>query len=189
MKRYVVPDLYVEIMLSDRLYDLVGGLNARGQLRVWNNIAKSAMSEELVKHHKRRIPGHFKRGAASKYGYMRRTDKYQQIKFKIWRSETDLVKTGRTRLFITAGRQIRIVGGASSSRTWGAIIGQLVMRLPFPGTRENPLSKGVSINQMKKEITATTDEERSDMQFGFLDRVQQKFAKFEGGQRMFYRSK
>ena len=47
-------------------------LNERSFLRMHNRCAKDALREEGLAHHKQRIPGHFTRAAAGKYGHRRR---------------------------------------------------------------------------------------------------------------------
>lgn len=176
------------IDVSDRMHDLIGGLNERGQLRVWGQILKSALSEVLVEHHRKRIPLHFKRAARQQYRYQERSPKYKAKKWGIFKSQLDLVKSGRTRERIERQRQIRFKGGASSWRTGGATIGQLIMQFPFPVARDNNRPGRVKIEQMKKEITATTDVERGEIEYGLGRRIVAAFNSYGGGQRSFKRS-
>lgn len=128
--------------------------------RLHNAIAKDAVRDTLVKHHRRRIPGHFQRPAHGKYGYAQRSPRYRAAKQKKYGSSIDLVRTGRTKQQMTTQRQITVSGQATA----GTIRGRLTLRFPFPGgslrfkaaagTRQR-----VTIEQMAREIRTITSDE------------------------------
>jgi hypothetical protein len=62
------------------------------------------------------------------------------------------------------------------------------MKLPFPVGRDNKRPGGVTIEEMKKEITATTDVEQAEMTYGLGRRIVDKFNAYKGGQRRFTRA-
>lgn len=125
-------------------------------LRWHNTTVKKLVKEQLTIHERNRIPKHFIHSAHSRYGYAKRTEKYQRWKnrnrgkdiktttftgskrggdyqatYGVGRLASDanlsLVKTGRTRTEIKQGWRIT-VGGSGN-----LIGGKLILRVPIPG--------------------------------------------------------
>ena len=156
--------------------------------RAINQIAKSALSEELVKHHQTRIPKHFEAPAHATYHYMNRGKGYQIYKARKYGKVRDLSKSGLTEQVVERVREIRLRGQLNGGA--GGIEGDLIMHFPFPGGGEET-SRGVTMQEMKDEITATTDEEREDILHGLSDRMGDKLAQYisSGRRQRFYRVK
>ncbi len=147
--------------------------------RLHNKIGKESLRKELVNHQRTRIPGHFQATNRQKYSHMPRKEGYKYKKYRIFRSRTDLVATGRTRDAMTRMYQIRIGGTASGEL---GMTGQLILRFPFTQTQEfrasqkkryskpqelrrNPV--GVTIDQMRKEISTIILAERAEISKSF----------------------
>lgn len=114
-------------------------------------------------HWRKAIPDHFKSGAATKYGYARRSPKYLKQKERLGRGSLPLVFSGRTQSEITGSRTIRATG------TKGAT---LLMRASFPGASGNfRFKRGQIILSFKqreqlarvKEIEAITSDEIAEV--------------------------
>jgi hypothetical protein len=172
-------------------------LKERSFLRLHNRASKDALRAEGVKHHRERLPGHFQRSAAQKYNHARRTTKYMRMKAKRFRSVTDLVKTGATRdAMVKNPPKIRVGGQAADSDSGDARTLRLTLELRFPfgkaaqaavakAIRRGKLQKGhvssshrrgVSIEQMRKEIASITTDEAREIAAGFLKRYGQNLA-------------
>lgn len=85
---------------------------------------REAVRAAAVLHHQRNIPKHFKRGAASTYGYRRRSQDYTKRVRKLYPGWLPLMRSGETAASITGARQVRVTS------TRGAV---LVMRAALPG--------------------------------------------------------
>lgn len=125
-------------------------------VRWHNTVVKELVRNQLTVHREQRIQRHFVHSAHSRYGYAKRTEKYQrwknrnrgrdvkvttfsgskrrgdyQVSYGVGRlaadANLDLVKTGRTRREIRQGATIT-VGGSGNS-----IKGTLRMQVPIPG--------------------------------------------------------
>jgi hypothetical protein len=125
-------------------------------LRWHNTTVKGLVKEQLTIHERNRIPKHFIHSAHSRYGYTKRSDKYQRWKNRnrgkdiktttytgskrrgdyqatygvgklAGDANLDLVKTGKTRTEIKQGWRIT-VGGSGN-----LIGGKLILRVPIPG--------------------------------------------------------
>lgn len=170
-------------------------LRERSFLRIHNRAAKDALRAEAEKHHKERIPGHFTRSAAQKYGHMRRTPRYMRMKARRWGSVTDLVKTGDTKDEMTQNAVIRVGGkAADADGTSGELRVTIELRFPFGRDAQKAVAKairtgklrrghtsgahrsGVTIRQMRKEIASITDAEHTQIARGFLRRYGENLA-------------
>ncbi len=156
--------------------------------RLHARIVRECVREELMAHWRNRIPGHFNRSATQKYRYAPRVTRYRRrgpggqktISYAAWKqqkfgSNSDLVKTGRSRHAMTTQSKITIGGTASiHSRKAPGINGQLRMRFPFPGgtgARRKPNSKdGVDIAQMIREVSIVLPQESREMSESLADR-------------------
>ncbi len=137
--------------------------------RIINKAGKDAMREVLLTHHRERIPEHFKATNRGKYSHRERTARYKAIKMRRFKSRTDLVKTGRTRDRMTSLYQIRIGGSQTGSETKApGLVGRLLMRFPFPESKEASPDK-VNTAQMRREIETITDGERQEIVKQFRD--------------------
>ena len=165
--------------------------------RAHNKAGKEALHKELVLHHATRIPQHFKQAARGKYQYQPRTPGYKAKKKEVFRSITDLVRTGRTARWVRTMHQIRI-GGTIAGRltknpknmtmrvTNPALVGNLIMRFPFPVSRDNSNPRGVTIRQMADEITAVTQAEQAEIVAGFAKTYAAELNKYRGDRKLIY---
>lgn len=135
-----------------------------------NRILKAILRDVLREHWKKRIPEHFRTGARNKYKYARRSSSYKRQKLRRYGSRTDLVKTGRTRASVTGAAQFRMGGGGKRK-----IRATVKWRLPFSGGTgrfRNPGSSQAStIQNIRREITATTEREQAEM----ADEVERRY--------------
>lgn len=74
----------------------------RLMLRAHNRALRAAYRVAAEYHRDRHIRRHFEAFAPAKYGYLRRTARYQKYKANVYGSTLDLVKTGATRAALTA---------------------------------------------------------------------------------------
>lgn len=97
----------------------------------WHNkYAKEAARYMIERHHEENVPKHFKRSARSRYGYRPRDPKYVRKKQRRWKQGgMDLVKTGRTRRYMTNQYKLRLGGTADK----GTLTATLILRFPFKG--------------------------------------------------------
>ncbi len=108
--------------------------------RTLNRIARDSMRATLDQHAQRHLPRHFARGAATRYGYLRRSSKYvRQVKkrYPQWRP---LYRTGRLRT--------HILDAAHRTVTATPKRGRLRLRAYFPLNADR-----------KRELTAITRDE------------------------------
>ena len=165
--------------------------------RAHNMAGKTALRQQLEIHHANRIPGHFRTTARSKYSYQPRSPGYKAHKREAFRSITDLVRTGSTERRVRGSYQIRI-GGTIAGRltkkpqTMTArvrnpeLIGNLVMRFPFPVSRDNKNPRAVTIRQMADEITAVTQAEQSEIAAGFERKYTAELNRYRGNKKLIY---
>jgi hypothetical protein len=169
-------------------------LKIRSFLRLHNRAAKDALREEGERHHKERIPGHFKRSAASKYGYKRRKPSYMRFKARRFRSVLDLVKSGATRQAMINNQPKYRAGGKAADDEGNSAGLRLTIELQFPfgkaaqqsvakarrlgrrTTRGEGNTAGVTIRQMRAEIGAITQDEGRDTARGFIRGYGRKLA-------------
>lgn len=162
--------------------------------REHNKFAREALTDELKKHYRVRVPQHFKATARAKYGYAPRSAAYKKMKLRRYGSRTDLVKTGMTEQAFTKGDpKIVISGSATSQRGFsGRLVlgsfpfmiaarmlrggGRYIARRFKPKTLIGRLiaarmfkpKGGVNLDQMRKEIICFTPDESKDVANGFL---------------------
>lgn len=170
-------------------------LRERSFLRIHNRAAKDALRDEAEKHHKERIPGHFTRGAAQKYGHMRRTPRYMRMKARRFGSVADLVKTAASRDEMIANAKIRVGGKAADDEgNSGNLNASIELRFVFGRDAQKAVAKairtgklrrghrsgahrsGVTIAQLRKEISTITDGEHYQVARGFLRRYGENLA-------------
>ncbi|MDQ3288917.1 MAG: hypothetical protein M3Q42_11805 [Pseudomonadota bacterium] len=175
-------------------------LQERSFLRLHNRAAKDALREEGEKHHKQRMPGHFQRSAAGKYGHMRRKEKYIRFKARRWRSVTDLVKTGATKMAMLQSQPTIRVGGKAADDDGKSGSLRLTLTMPFPpgagaqqayaqaspyarkqmkqrAAKEQAAASRVTIQQMRKELATIIDPEARDIAKGFIQRYGRHLAR------------
>jgi hypothetical protein len=149
--------------------------DTQGVHRLHNKVGKEAMRQELLNHHRKRIPLHFDQNNRTKYNHMPRKEGYKFRKYKKFRSRTDLVATGRTKDAMRRMYQLRI-GGTASGET--GLRGQLILRFPFTQTavfqqsqkkrygkprEQRRVAVGVTIDQMRKEISTVIAAEQREI--------------------------
>lgn len=107
---------------------------------------RESLRAMAVEHHQRHMPWHFEQFAAQKYGYARRSRKYQARKDRMGLPPlvSPAATSGQLRTAITQFRQIT----ATSNRA------RLIMRLPFKGgTGRLKVTGGALSNQQKQVLT------------------------------------
>jgi hypothetical protein len=124
---------------------------------------RETLRDAAAEHHTRHIPWHFEKFAAAKYGYQRRSSKYQARKDKL--GLPPLVSpnpqtTGQLKTAMTQFREIT----ATSTRS------RLIMRLPFQGGtgRLKVIGGKLSTSQQNvlariAEMEAIADDERAHL--------------------------
>lgn len=165
------------------IFDVKSGRGAT----MLTSIAKLCLHEELVKHHQKRIPKHFKQQARQEYGYKQRTDATRRRKRKLYGSTRDLVKTGATEQLVTRARQISV--GGTLKDGGGSILGTLSMWFPYSIRRDPQNPGGVTINDMAGEISRVSAAEALEIEQGFTDRFVLKLNEYRHGRRRFNRPK
>ena len=159
-----LPGTTCEIWISERLFEMaISG-------RWWNKFGREVLREQLEKHHRERIPKHFRLGAHGTYGYAERREKTKKIKKYYWRKpeDLDLVRSGRTSRQMISQRVISFGGSFGSFDKPGAgLVGRLTMRFPFPTNRDSDSPGAIKIEQLRKEIVSTTEAERLEIQRGY----------------------
>ena len=171
----MLPISTFTLVYPDVLADTQGGR------RLHNKAGKEAMEGQLALHHRKRIPGHFDANNRSKYSHMARKEKYKRWKYRRFGSRTDLVASGATRAAMTRIRQTQI-GGTASGET--GLRGKLILKFPFtsrakfqqwqrtkagrPRHQANVATRGpgVTIDQMRLEISTVTDQENREIADG-----------------------
>lgn len=134
--------------------------------RYHNLYTKQALFEALRVHHKTRIPGHFQAGAPSKYGYAKRSFKYNRWKQRKYGGNAkDLVKTGASEQEMT--HRFELIGSGAAEGGKKPVSATLRLRFPFRGgtgayKADNPTYRAVSIQQMMREVQAFTAQERAE---------------------------
>jgi len=163
----MLPRLEIKVSMGEAFYDLVVGSG-----RIWNTHAREALKEELEKHHRERIPKHFRLGARGIYGYERRRQSTERKKVRYWRkpAQLDLVRSGRGSLGIMARRQITFRGRFGGPKAPGTLKGILNMWWPHP-LRDNAAVGGLSAEQLSKEVATVTAQEEQDIARGYVGRL------------------
>jgi hypothetical protein len=183
-----MPYLSITLSIPQRPYDIV--------TRHWNRIVKEAMRKALDRHHKTRIPLHFKQEARHRYRYKERGIKYRAWKRKKYHSTRDLVKTGASERRMRNEKQIIIGGAAEGGKK--PIEGKLRLKFNFTQTASFKASQkkrfiktergwydnskirgGVTIADMKREIQAFTPEERRQFADDFWGFVWQGYQSYQ----------
>lgn len=165
------------------------------QPRVWNKMVKDSVRKALMYHHNNHMPLHFLPAAKGKYGHKTRSEKYRAYKARRWRSNVDLVMTGRTRAVMTkhsAPQKIQVGGAAEGGKK--PIAGKLIYVFGFNAelvafykaqkagkTRDPTAARAggvririvnpnrVTMADMKKELQTITEDEATALQTVFAD--------------------
>ncbi len=149
--------------------------DTQGVHRLHNKVGKEALRQELLHHHKKRLPPHFDSNNRVKWNHKPRKEGYKFAKYKKWRSMTDLVASGRTKLAMTKSNPTPVIGGTASGSA--GLSGKIKYRFPFTQTNafqasqrkrysKSPqdrkrVSPGITIDEMRREISAiNTGEQR-----------------------------
>lgn len=161
----------ISVEISEEIFDLPG--------RAHNLAGKEALRDELVRHHRERIPLHFRQNARDRYRYKKRSDVYLAIKRRKTHSTTDLVYSGATKSMVRGLGMVRIGGTMTGStykngakagqvRAEAGLSGHLVMQIPFSiGYRDSADPSRVHSADIADEITRVRDDEEREMAAGF----------------------
>jgi len=176
----VFPELVVSVRISDGLYGLIRGG------RLWNQHSRVAMRETLEEHHRKRIPLHFRLGARSKYGYQPRKYSTEHKKERYWRKpgSLDLVRSGSDSRSLIENYTVKFSGAFGGEGSGGTLQGRLVMKHGHPFYRGKKY--GIQIDQIDREITATTNEEDQEIGNKFRDTLVDRINNYHGPMRRFY---
>lgn len=154
-----------------------------------NKIVREAMQKTAEKHHAKHVPDHFKATNRQRYKHAPRGERYKKYKVKRYGSRTDLVKTGRTKDWMTRAYKIRIGGNAEAGTTKAT----LILTFPFKGgtgrfkdpTNFKAAQAQKTIMQMKGEIETFADDEKARLAEWFGEFYMQGVEKFRGGRKRF----
>lgn len=153
-------------------------------VRHHNRFVKDALGIAMVNHYRNVIPGHFKQDAHAKYGYATRDPKYIRSKIRRYGTGTDLVKTGKSRAYMTHNYTLTIGGAAEGGKR--PISATLSMRFPFAGgtgaqrEQSSQQRRMIDIRQMIHEMQAMTDAERTKIASDFWTEYCNKVRQFRG---------
>ncbi len=147
----IIPKVGFAIVASDILMD-----SAR-MGRMHRRLSKQSAHAAMLLHWKKYLPRHFKQVNRDLYNHAKRDPKYEEGKRKRRGTSIDIVKTGRTRDYMTnLIPMIRHSGSADS-----LMITTMYLRWPFPAGK---VKKGqVSREQMNQELSRWVDEEEEDI--------------------------
>lgn len=149
-----LPEIQFTIIIPDWL------LGTKRMEILHNKISKAAMTEVLLRHHKQRMPGHFKQSARQKYRHRPRNEIYKFRKRQKFRSILDIVKTGRTKRRFTMIKPLIQIGGSGTDSK--GIRGRAFYRFPFPAAKDNK-PQSVTTDQLAKELSTILREEREQI--------------------------
>jgi len=141
-----------------------------GRSRV-NNIQRESIShgmkEALIKHHTKRVPGHFNHWRQKKYNYMTRSEETRQRKEQLT-GAADLVRSKRTKQRVTSRIDIK----RPKKNKFGILVtGKSRMKSDM---RERAGARGVTREVMKDEITRWTKEEEASAAGDFAEAYKKK---------------
>ncbi len=164
--------------------------------RYWNRLAKAALRETLLFHWQEHLPKHFLPTARSRYNYKPRKQSWVFHKLKNYGTGTDLVLTGASRRRILGTFPDIVIGGAAEGGKKG-LEGTMTVRFAWNEkvraqqrkkyearkrksyerrpTAPRPKAE-VTIADMKREIRATTVEERAALALKFKELLLAKMA-------------
>lgn len=152
-----------------------------------NKIVREAMQKTAEKHHAKHVPDHFKATNRQRYSHAPRSDRYKKYKLRKYHSRTDLVKTGRSKDWMTRTYKLRIGGNAESGTTKAT----LILTFPFKGGtgrfKDAQTFKAAqaqrTIQQMIKEMETFAADEKPRLAQWFLDFYMAGVEKFRHGRK------
>lgn len=147
----IIPKVGFVIVASDVLVD-----SAR-MARMHRRISKRSAHAAMLLHWKKYLPRHFQQNNRQLYDHAERAKGYKASKRKLHGSITDIVKTGRTRDYMTTLIPIIRHSGAADS----LMVTTMYLRWPFPAGKVK--AGQVSREQMNKELGRWVDEEEDDI--------------------------
>lgn len=128
-------------------------------MRLHDQIMRKVLRAVLHLHHRDTMPGHFKKGAANKYGYQARTAATQRIKASKFHHTVELVQRGHTqRSMLNRVAPVLIRGSASHILT-----GIMRFKFPFPVSRDATNPRHVTMAKMGQEIGSWTEPEKRNI--------------------------
>ena len=152
----IVPTFGCVITVPDTFAD---GTRSK---RVHDKAVKLALESALMEYWRGGFRDHFTAPVVNKYRYAIRADGYKAIKKKEFRSITDLVRTGRTKNWMTTARPRFTIArgsveGVARSKSGTGVTGRLTMKFPFPATskdlgKRNDGKRKISPADMAKEL-------------------------------------
>lgn len=132
----------------------------REMKRGMKSALKAGIEKALDWWHENRLPKHFKRGAAQKYGYAKRTEKYNRAKQRKKHHQQPLVWSKRMQRELE--RRISFTG--STRQVHGNMFGPRYLYIITEPTK----SSGERINKVDEILARTDREER--MMMSIIDR-------------------
>lgn len=150
-----------------------------------NKIVKDAIRETAEWHHERFVPEHFKATNRQRYNHAPRGEAYKRYKLRKYHSRTDLVKTGRTKDWMTRAYRLRIAGNAEA----GTIKARLILTFPFKGgtgsfrtaRTKQAAAAQKSIQQMIKEMETFARDEPKQLAGKFFEKYMGGVENFRAG--------
>lgn len=149
-----------------------------------NQFAKQAMRETLEVYHgsPRGFPRHFGRSGRQLYDYLPRNPKYVKAKNRRYGTGgLDMVKTGRTKNWMTRAYRLA-VGGTAIART---LTGQLKLRFPFKGGsgrfRKAQSRGAITIQRLILEMQRFADDEPELLAKTFFESYMRQVDEFRRG--------
>ena len=94
-----------------------------------NRIAKQAVRNTMERFHREKVPDRFKQDARRRFKHFERSPKYKKFKLRRHQSTIDLVKTRRTKNWMTRAYKLRVGGSAGG----GNLKATLILTFPFKG--------------------------------------------------------
>jgi len=147
----IIPKVGFVIVASDIL------MTSARMGRMHRRISKEAAHAAMLLHWKKFLPRHFKQVNRDLYNHAPRDPKYEEVKRKRRGTSIDIVKTGRTRDYMTTLIPMIRHSGAADS----LMITTMYLRWPFPAGK---VKKGqVSREQMNQELARWVDEEEDEV--------------------------
>jgi hypothetical protein len=160
------------------LPEILDPLRSARFIRIHSDVIKECLKQELLEHHRRRIPQHFTPAARFRYGYARRAPSTVAKKRRQGKPPIDLLDSGETYRSMTRQFEELRVGGSfmrsGQTRNQKGIRATMVLRWPFPISDTDMNPGGVSVTQMAQELEAFTEDEERQISQSLKARYVQK---------------
>lgn len=126
--------------------------------RTWAGSMKDGLRAVLRTHWKKRMPGHFRATARSKYQHFPRTKAYKRRKMRKFGSRTDLVMTGDSKRKMLSTEPTVRVGGKAQD---GTLRATMTLKWPTSKDKSNP-PQGVGRVKMNDELSRWVPSEEAE---------------------------